>query len=56
MVLAIKLLVLYIKIQIFFIKHDDDMLGEIGSAVIGSLLKTVTDLIGGNTDEPTTAG
>ena len=52
MVLAIKLLVLYIKIQIFFIKHDDDMLGDIGSAVIGSLLKTVTDLIGGNTDEP----
>ena len=56
MVLLIKLLVLYIKIQIFLIKHDDDMLGEIAYAVLGSLANTITKLIGGNTDEPTSVG
>ncbi len=56
MVLAIKLLVLYIKIQIFFIKHDDDLLGDIADSLIAGFFTTVTDLIGGNTDEPTTAG
>lgn len=55
MVLAIKLLVLYIKIRIFFFKHDDDMLGQIANSLLGSFFQTITDVIGGNTDEPDTA-
>lgn len=53
MVLAIKILVLYIKIQVFFIKHDDDMLGEIANAVLKGLYNTVTEIIGNVTEEPT---
>lgn len=52
MVLIVKLLVVYIKMQIFFIKHDDDMLGDIGYSVLGSLANAVKGLLGGNTDEP----
>ena len=45
-VLLVKILVADIKMNIFFIKHDDDVLGEIGHGIIDGLKEEITGLIG----------
>lgn len=51
MVLAVKLLVTFIKMRIFYFKHNDDLLGEISGSVLGSILGSIKGLFGAVVDE-----
>ena len=44
-VLAVKLFVSYIKINIFFAKHDDDVLGNIGHGVIDGIEEEIRNYV-----------
>lgn len=44
-VLAVKLFVSYIKINIFFAKHDGDVLGNIGHGVIDGIEEEIRNYV-----------